>query len=89
MSVKDCFGIYVVNTGGKGLKDIRVVVLQTSGDWNPVKGLTNTDGWYGIKCNYGFRVEIFLNNESYGIYWCENGERIFITFSSMIRSNPA
>lgn len=88
LSWGNAFWVCVINTGMKGLKDIRVVVIQTSGDWNPVKGLTNADGWFGVKCNYGFRAEIFLNNKSYGICWCENGERISITFLDMVCLHP-
>ncbi|MEK7629265.1 MAG: hypothetical protein AAB394_01940 [Patescibacteria group bacterium] len=81
---KEEFWIYVVDGAGKGLQDVRVTITQL-GKLGPyakgsptIQGLTNTDGWFGIKCNYSFKAEVFLDNKSYGVYWCENGAGVSI-----------
>ena len=86
-SAEKSFWIRVVGNTGNGLQSVMVLVRQTDRTGTPldgnkypfVQGLTNTDGWFGIKCNYAFKADIFLNNRSYGSYWCENGARITIT----------
>lgn len=85
MSARDVFDIFVVNDEGKGLQGVRVVVRATekSGpEWNrkygSVSGVTDANGWFGIGCHYAFRGEVFLNNKSYGFYWCGNGVSVSI-----------
>lgn len=87
MSVREAFDIFVVNDERKGLQDIRVVIVYEKPEFDgetiktylaDIRGLTNTDGWFGINCNYAFRAEIFLNNKSYGFFWCENGASVSI-----------
>ena len=87
MSEKRAFDLYVVDDEGKGVQGVRVVMvgerydfdgetMQTSLDH--IDGLTNIDGWFGVICKRAHRAEIFLDNKSYGFYWCENGVSVSI-----------
>ncbi|MEK7062674.1 MAG: hypothetical protein AAB946_01415 [Patescibacteria group bacterium] len=85
MSERKSFDIFVVNDEEKGLQGIRVVMVYERYDFDGEKmqpsldhinGLTDTNGWFGIDCKRAFKAEIFLDNRSYGNYWCENGVRI-------------
>ena len=87
MSAREAFDIYVVNDEGKALQGVRVVIVYEKPEFDgetvktyltDIRGLTNTDGWFGINCARAFRAEIFLNNKSYGFFWCENGASISI-----------
>lgn len=76
---KETFWVHVVDSSGKGLGGVRVVLTYDVGEFDgAIEGLTNANGRYRIKCNYSFKAEVFLNNKSYGFYWCENGSSISI-----------
>ena len=90
MMPRDAFDIFVVDDGGKGLQGVRVTVVfldgllspLPGGEWHlgyhKIQGITDANGWCGFTCRSGIRGEIFLDNKSYGNYWCENGASVTI-----------